>query len=432
LATSPTWTAIDAIDPGLRVSGYTIDRGRQYELDRCDTGRATVTVNDRNGILDPTNAFLPAAQTIRPLLQVALGRRNPLDATWHTRFRGFIEELDYEFDPSQKVNRLTMGLVDIFEIVSVLEMFPGHFGDPPPTKSAGQVFFEDTAANDHHGMQIRVNQVMGDAGIPAAFFYAFSGNVSIHETTYSPGESAMTVVQEAADAEFPAVSNVYGNRQGVMMVHGRFARFDPVGTAGTVPGVWDFHDWKAGDGAAVNASPSDTAHVRGFQMNHGLSKLINRALATPIGIADAKVEAQFIEDATSKGMYGIRPWSTQNLLTKFGVVDGLDDIAETKTFASYYVQNYKDPQSRVSAVTFRSISPTAVGAAATWDLLCRCDIADRVAVTVGSPGGGGFAADQFFVEGVHEEARPLQPGYDDVTLSLDLSPANYFAANPWA
>ena len=44
LEPDPTWTRIDSY-PHL-VTSYTIDRGRQYELDRTDTGRATVQIAD--------------------------------------------------------------------------------------------------------------------------------------------------------------------------------------------------------------------------------------------------------------------------------------------------------------------------------------------------------------------------------------------------
>ena len=68
-----------------------------------------------------------------------------------------------------------------------------------------------------------------------------------------------------------------------------------------------------------------------------------------------------MQDATSKGKYGIRPWSAQNLLTKQGVTDG--DVGEggdwlqTKRFAEYYVDNYAEPQNRVTQIGFRSSAP---------------------------------------------------------------------------
>ena len=135
-----TFTRIDS-HPSL-VASYTIDRGRQLELDRTDTGRATVQVSDRDGILDPTNASGPYYGLIEPMLQAMIGRYNPVNDTWYTRFRGFISELDYRFDPSQQVNMLTVELVDLFEFLSQVEMQPGPwFGDAPPTGSEDQVYF---------------------------------------------------------------------------------------------------------------------------------------------------------------------------------------------------------------------------------------------------------------------------------------------------
>jgi hypothetical protein len=319
-------------------------------------------------------------------------------------------------------------------------MYPSKFGDTPPTASKGNVYFDETPDGDEHGMQIRVNKVLRGtgadypgAGIPGAFSNVFSGNVSLKATVYSPGESAMTAIQEAVDAEWPGVGNVYGDRLGRLAVHGRYARFDPLTVEASTAG-WDFHDWKAGDGAAVTASPTDTAHLRGFTMSRDLNKVINQALATPIGIADANIEAQQVEDTTSIAAYGIRPWSTENLLTKQGVPPTgpvRTALQETKTFAAYYVSNYKTPTNRVSSISFRSMRPGTTGAAALWALLSEVDINDRVAVRIGSPGGGGFLGKQFFVEGVHEQYLPAGPGVDDITLSLDLSPDDYQASSPW-
>src|SRR6185369_7086299 len=101
------WTALDQLHPSLVVS-YTIDRGRQYELDRVDVGRATVTINDPEGLLDPTNSSSPYAEGfgLQPMLQASLARRNPHTAAWYTRFRGFIENFEYLVDPP--VNRATI------------------------------------------------------------------------------------------------------------------------------------------------------------------------------------------------------------------------------------------------------------------------------------------------------------------------------------
>jgi hypothetical protein len=398
-------------------------------------------MKDVAGVMDPTNPFNPFLTfgDIQPLRQARIAQWNPVTEDWFTRFRGFIESFEYVFDPSQQLNVVTVTLIDIFAIIEACEMFPGVFGDPAPTPD--EVFFEDTADGDLHGMKIRIEDILtnaplGNCGIPAAFYDVFSGNVSLHEGHYSPGESAMSAIQEAVDAEFPGVGNVYVDRLGLLAVHGRYARFDPVGTSAATG--WDFNDWRTGDGAAVALSPSDTAHIRAFSFSRDLEKIINVASASPVSVDPvADFTTQVVVDATSKGIYGIRPWSTQNLLTKEGVTDGLTgpgaDWFETKRFAQYYVDNYADPKNRVTTMTFRPMDIGRQGAAANWDFLTRCDINDRVTITIGSPGGGGFTAEPFFIEGVHETIRPMQgDAMDDVTLTLDVSPAAYFEDSPFA
>ena len=416
------------MDDLLRVAEYTIDRGRTFELDRCDTGRATVTIHDTEGLLDPTNAVDDLG--IQPLLQARLALWNPVLEDWYTRYRGFVEAVESDFHPSQLVNTITISLVDIFEFLSI-EMHPGHFGTTPPAASKGNVYYDETPDDDEHGMQLRVNQILEDANIPDEFKVVFSGNVSLKATVYSPGESAMAAIQDAVDAEFPAVGNVYGDRLGRLAVHGRYARFDPLGTEAITTG-WDFHDWKAGDGAAVAASPTDTAHIRGFSMSRDVGKVINRASASPLGIADDDIAGQVVQDASSISNWGIRPWSSENLIIKQGVTESNTALEECRLYAQYFVDEYASVADRISSVTFRSQRVGAVGDAANWLLLSECDLGDRVAITIGSPGGGGFSADQFFVEGVHEIYRPAGPELDDVTLTLDLSPASYFDDNPFS
>ena len=151
-----------------------------------------------------------------------------------------------------------------------------------------------------------------------------------------------------------------------------------------------------------------------------------------------------IQSVPSKELYGIRNWAAQDLIVKEGVTDGfvgelgaanLSAWKETKRYADYYVRNYQAPHNRVTEIGFRSM-PKGVtwsqAATDTWALMSEIDINDRVAITLGSPGGGGFDGKQFFVEGVHEVYRPAGPDLDDVTLNLDLSPADYFADSPFA
>jgi hypothetical protein len=245
-------------------------------------------------------------------------------------------------------------------------------------------------------------------------------------------------MQEAADADFPGVSNLFCDRRGRVAFRSRRARFFPDDVAADSGGLWDYHAWKAGDGAAVHASPTDTAQIRAFGFSRGVSKIINSAIAYPARTPDTAVAGQLVSDETSLDENGVCSWSAPTLLTystnsaleaEFPEPDGM---AETKRFSSYYVANYKDPHDRVQDILFRSLDPSDPRAAANWQLLNLVDIGDLVTLTVSLPGGGGFESIDYFVEGVHEDVQPLQPGYDDVTLRLDLSPRALYATDPWA
>jgi hypothetical protein len=331
------------------------------------------------------------------------------------------------------VNRLTITLVDLFEILSATQMWPGEFGvASPAADSEAQVFFEDANFDD------RIKGVLFNAGIQVEWYIVFSGNVELHEAAYSPGESAMTAIQEAADAEFPGVSNAYIDVFGRLAAHGRLAKFDPFGTQAGMsdPSDWYLHHWKVGDSAAVASQPTQVAQIRQFGFSRDLSKVINSGSAYPKYATDAQIKTQLVKDTTSIGKYGIRSWGAENLLTKRGLPSPTSpettDLQECLKFADYYVQNYNEPIDRISSIGLRSMRPVDPHADPLWSLLCQIDIADVIDVSVGSPGGGGFNFESYFVEGIHEQARPLGFAYDDVTMTLDLSPRSVFDYDPWA
>jgi hypothetical protein len=328
------------------------------------------------------------------------------------------------------MTRLQISCVDLFEILTSIEMLPdGSFGDDPTTATpdaTGNVFF-DTAGD----VKARIDQVMGDAGIPAGFYVAFTGNVELLPVVYAPMENVLQVIQDGADAEFPTVSNVYCDRKGRLAFHGRLAKFDPAGTAaGAGVGVWDFTEWKVGDGQAVDASPTDTAQIRTFAFNRGESKVFNSAYCTPSGF-DPTVDPPAAQIATAPAsitQFGYRSWSAENLLVAHGNLTGFTGLQECAAFAAFIAANYQSPRERITDISFRSMNLSRTGHAANWAFLTGVDISDLVDVTVTDPGSpaASFSAEPFFVEGIHEVVQPLNNAYADVTLRLDLSPQAYF------
>jgi hypothetical protein len=456
LEPSPTWTYLTATE-GL-VAGYEKNVGRSSEFDRVDTGTCVVTIVDREGVLDPTNSAGPYYGLIQSNLQIQVELLNPVDDTYYTRFRGHIDEYDYDVDDSTHldvngdpvgVNRLQIECVDLFGAASAIEMQPDlvsgapAFGDTVPLGSEGKIFFQNATVKD------RIEQVLTNANWPDEFAIIFTGNVWCSECTYEPSDTVMQVIQEAADAEFPTVANVFCDRLGRLVFHGRLAKFDPEGTAaGATPGAWDFHDWYAGDEEAVLASAhrEATAQIRKFGFNRGRPFIRNYALCTPDSIRDEDVPDQVSRDDASIGQHGYCSWSAENLkiahptaigyaaLTTAGasILTGNSALDECQLYADFITANYPTERDRVTTIEFRSMRPTDPRAEGNWALLAQGDLGDRVNVTIKHPGGGGFNAEPYFIEGIREVAEPLDGHMADVTLNLDLSPAAWFTPGAWS
>lgn len=419
----PTWTFITDY-PGL-VASYTIERTRQNEFERFDTAQVRVDIFDRDGILDPTNTTGPFFTKITPFRQLRIELWNPVAAEWKTRCRVFIDDLDYEEDPANHLDpngavegyaALQINCSGLFAQMARIEMHLGAFGDAPPAGTEGNVFFDNANVDD------RIDQVIGNARIPVDWWVIFSGNVECAESRYAPADNPMTVIHDAAEAEMPVVANVYEDRFGRGVFHGRLAKFDPVGVFGTTTtDRWDFHQWKVGDGAAVAGSPTDTAHLRRFKFNNGDDLVRNSAYCTPAGIAEADKAGQVVEDSVSIGLRGYATWSSEDIYLSQGLLTGNDANTECQKYGEYIVTNYAEERNRPDGLTFRSMRPDAAGAAANWDFLCTHDISDTVAVTISHPGGGGFNLEPCFIEGTTEDVRPLNGQYADVTTTLDVS-----------
>ena len=413
-AVNPTWTRIDDPNGVSLVNAWSIDRGRSYELDKTATGTARVQIIDLNGLLDPTNSTSPYYGKIDPRKQAAIALQNPVTGVWTTLFRGFIESWDYTVDVSEKYMTAEIGLVDAMDHFASTEVIPGLHGVTPPAGSGvqGDVLYAAQQVDD------RIRAALADAGWPTGFSVIFSGNVAVQDTVYSPRAQILSVIQDAADAEWPGVANFYIAKDGKPTFHGRLARFNP--------SAYGIAAWKCGDLAAF-AGDSTRAVISGLQFSRDLPHVINAALATPQGVKDEDIAGQQDTNTGSIATYGARTWSAENLVTLHGDETGTPDaLTETLKYARYYAQNYAAPRNRVSQVVFRPLNPTSAQGPSAWQLMCDVEIGDTITVTVTHPGGGGFNEEPFFVEGIHYDAKPMTADYPEVTVTLDLSPQAYF------
>jgi hypothetical protein len=405
---TPVWTSLASID-GIRVQSWDTDRGRAYELDKTQPGTVVCKIFDYEGVLDATNAFSPYAGKINPLMQIAVFLTNPVSNEEASLFRGFVENIETEMDVSMKFLIHTITGVDGQDTVANAEVIPdGTTGN---------------AAYAAGAIDTRIGAALTDAGWFAGLRRIFSGNVNEQETVYAPRDSLLTVVEDAADSEFPGVANVYIDKAGNFTFHGRLARFNP-----TNP-LYDINSWKAGDGA--HADLDDTVvPISSMKFDRSKAHIYNAVMALPQNIADADIAGQIVSDDPSIDQYGVRSLSFENLVTAGGEHDGLNANEETALFATYYVNNYKEPRTRVNELGFRIPRATSPNLAAWWDLVCGVDISDVVLLTTTHVGGGGFN-ENFFVEGVHISAKPLKNEYPELDVTLDLSPAAYYDNNPF-
>jgi hypothetical protein len=413
LVAEPTWTRYDMLTD-CRCFGFDSFAGRQSELDRTDTGTATVFFHDLSGVLDDDNLVG---------LQILLQLYNPVTATWHIRWRGHIDDITHDAVdlPGRVLSNVQFQCVGIFDYLGGCKMLPGVFGDVggPATDV---VFYEDGRVDD------RVTALLADAGLAATMYVVFTGNIDVNETLYDTDDVILTGLRDAADAEFPGVANVYEDRYGRVAFHGRFARFDPEGTAASASN-WDFVRWDAGTREDVTTG---VAQIREFSFNRPRARIINSYIAWPradengVAFDRSLIPTLLKQDAPSIALYGYRGADAPDLIIKDNFNNANTGAEECALFGDFYVANYAAVRKAIQTVTIKSVWPDDDRAAATWDFMCRADISDAVQVTVDE---ALLADEAFFVDGISVECRVLNPDYDLVTVTPNLTPASYYGTD---
>jgi hypothetical protein len=438
----PVWEIRHISSPhsGNLVSNWTVDRGRSYELDKTQTGTASITLQDPHGYFDPTNLSSPFHSLIQPNLRAQISLFNPANKSYTVVYTGFIESWAWTITPEEAMEIVTINLVDGFELLSNTELTPdsatgitGLYGDSNGT-----------------ACQTRIIGLLGTAGWPDDSGFGFgatnsrwrninTGNVFLQPTVYNPGSSVLTAIQDVADAEFPGVANVFINKYGALTFYGRYPRFQPSNYPQDVT-VWQVAD--SAFSAVIGA-----AKIANIEWTIDSSHIYNAVLCYPHGIVTSDLNAQLFTDATSIATYGYRSLTLSDLMV-YGQPAGGGSSAQTAQpttqaganavclyYSQYYVDNYKNAQTRITRLEFHS---RPAGDSQTWAFLCGVEIGDLLEVYSNAPGGGGFSHQQpnppfkFFVEGIHYSVQPLQgSSIVDVTMTLDVSPAAYYDIAPW-
>lgn len=415
LVAEPTWTRFDNI-AGCRLSGYDTYAGRQSEFDTTDTGTATAYFFDTSGTLDDDDLVG---------LQILFQLYDPVTASWHIRWRGHIDDIEHDLidtPPSIELANVAVRCVGIFDYLGGCKMLPGVFGDTPPSGMNGVVFYEDENVDD------RIIALLNDAGLASTMRVVFTGNIDVNETLYDPDDVILQAVRDAADAEFPGVANFYEDRYGRCAFHGRFARFDPETVAASASN-WDFQSW---DGATREDVTTDVAQVREFSFNRPRARIINSYVSWPradengVEFDRSEIENQVVTDATSISAYGYRGQEAPDLIIKSNINNSNTGAEECILFGTFYVTNYANPAKAVQRVTFKSLGPGDARAAATYELMCKADISDRLSLTIDEADLNDVP---FFIDGIAVECRPANEDYDYITVTPNLTPASYYGTD---
>jgi hypothetical protein len=425
---SPTWERLDLGVAGLRVASIGIRDGRQSEFEQTGTGRCTITFRDQRGVLDPTSPHFLGDLISSPL---AVALRDPYRDEWFPLWRGCIEEVGFVPVRSRvKFDTVITG-VDALDYFANYELIPGLAGFTNAQLNAqGYVFYEDA------GFDERIFAVAGDAGWPVELSSFFTGNIVCTPSKYSSGDKVLQVIQEACDAEMPTVANYYVDARGIVQIHGRYARFSPAAVSASASN-WIFREWKAGDNAAAGADPGlgGTAKMQPpYEIVLSRSAIRNAALCYPQGTDQSDLSDYISTDEASRTAHGTRTWTAPNLQIQEETTIGLTAKAYCQLLSNYITQNYANPIPRISKMTIGTEHPYEKFGAASWEMISEASISDRVDVTIGHPGGGGFEEEGYFIEGRTIDLLPGPGGSNPhpiVKASYDLTPAAFYDSNPF-
>jgi hypothetical protein len=446
--TNPTWVRIDnPSQPPLSayncVQSFSIDRGRQQQMDKTQAGTCVLNLLDTTGAFDPTNTSGPFYGHLGPLSQVKITMQNPVDGFYHDIYTGFIESWDTTFvDQAANIMQVTCNATDGFELLNRAETVPD---------STGFTTYQPQLVHDRILGALQDDYLTGQgASWPAAWTNVFSGNVDMKLTTYNPQSTILGVIQDAADAEFPNVANVFMNRWGQVAFRGRWSRLYPQAygprlLAENPPHPGDgnaIYTWYVGDEAA--AQSLGYVPINSIEWTMDLQWVINACLATPYNLPQVDIIGQLQTAPSSMTTYGPRSLTIPDLLVGTSVAnphaapnggDGAmmpesdsdyTGAVECQYFGDYYVKNYATPAQMVNSITFQTISPTDSTGPAWWKFVTNVEIGDIVFINQRNPGGGGFTKTGFFVEGVHHQVQLGGSNIPQWTMNLDLSPRQWY------
>lgn len=277
------------VDVTEYVREVSVSRGRSRILDRVQAGGASVTLDNRARLFDPT-----AGTAVSPYANTILPRRNvQISVDDEPIFSGVVDDWNIEYDIGGD-STSTAQCVDGFALL-------------------GQVTV-GTATQSVQSSGIRVGVVLNGASWPTAKRDIDTGVVTLQADAADQNTNALDYLQTISDTEFGAF---YMSRTGLATFQDRTSGQDfsnPVVLGGTgIP-------------------------ISSVQIDYGSEQLFNS-----IEVVRDNGGTAIASDATSQSAYGIAELNRQGLL--FNDDDELDELA------GFLLNRYKDPTFRIQQVS---------------------------------------------------------------------------------
>lgn len=289
---TPVWTDVS----DYLISG-SVQRGRQRELDRIETGQATLLLDNSDRRFDPTNTAGPYWPNVLP------ERRARLRATYNSVSYDvctmFVERWPLEW-MMPGYSQVQIVLSDGFDLLAAVDIEAGASPVVWPEELSGA----------------RVARVLDAAGWPAADRLLDAGQSLIQSTTIAAGATvnALAHLQDVADSEMGVL---FVDGSGRVVFHDRHHRLRP---ASVYASLGTFGD------------QGDELPYEDLVPDYDRDRIVNHAVVAPSGVT-----AGSFTDSSSVTSFGRRSHTRSPLLSS---------ATDAQALAEWIVGVRKDPQLR--------------------------------------------------------------------------------------
>lgn len=347
-AASYTWRTIHEDRNRETVRGMSYSRGRQNEMNRMETGTATLPLRDKVSDFDPDNSASIYYPNVRPY--VPIRARATINGTTYPLFQHFVERWPRTVRITNKYTERQIQTVDAFEWFARA----GVAADVYASAATGS----------------RVGAVLTNISWPAGLRDLDAGNSTIAAKTFTAEDNAKALEHLLAVAESEN-GLFFVDAQGRATFVQRHALITSPYTVSQVT----FHDAEAGGAGFPFADTQPT---------YDLDQTFNDWSGTREGGT-----TQTATDATSKTNYGIRSQQVSSLVT-----------TDTEVLAQiqWKLAQFKEPLNRIDSITVKPGNNTAF-----WEAVLGLEIGERITVREKPPGFTAVNETEYVIQHIRAE-----------------------------